>query len=167
MRVVTVFLENNGLILGALTTLTSYSTPFFFVGIGYQWTQDSQWFPYLNVGLQHRYTAPINVAGISNTAPVNTTDYTYRMQQESWLIMTKADIYKWKRFMPYLTAGMGASFNRISQLFVNAPDFANQLTGSTTHSSDFSYNFGGGIDFIVKDDFWLSLGYFFDDFGKK
>lgn len=161
------FLENNGLVLGNLTTLTSYSTPFFFVGIGYQWTQDSPWFPYFNLGLQHRYTAPINVAGISDTAPVTTTDYTYRMQQESWLIMTKADIYKWKRFMPYLTAGMGASFNRISQFFVNAPDFENQLTGSTTHTGDFSYSFGAGIDFIVKDDFWLSLGYFFDDFGKN
>jgi len=161
------FLENNGLILGNLNTLTSYSTPFFFIGLGYQWTQDSQWFPYLNVGLQHRYTAPVNVAGISNTASIGITNYTYRMQQESWLIMTKTDIYKWKRFMPYLTAGMGASFNRISQLFINAPDLANQLAGSTTHTGDFSYSFGAGIDFIVKDDFWLSLGYFFDDFGKN
>jgi opacity protein-like surface antigen len=160
------FLENNRLVLGNLNTLTSYSTPFFFIGLGYQWTQDAQWFPYLNVGLQHRYTAPINVAGNSNTT-LNTTNYTYHVQQESWLIMTKADIYKWKRFMPYLTAGMGVSFNRMSQLFVNTSNIANQLSGSTTLSGDFSYSFGGGIDFIVKDDFWLSLGYFFDDFGKN
>jgi opacity protein-like surface antigen len=34
-------------------------------------------------------------------------------------------------------------------------------------SSDFSYNVGAGIDYQVKDDFWPTLGYFYDYFGKN
>ncbi len=61
----------------------------------------------------------------------------------------------------------GASFNRISQFFFNAIIFANQLGGSTTLTGDFSYSIGAGIDYAVKDDFWLSLDYSYDDFGKN
>lgn len=152
--------------LGNFKTNTSYSSPFFFIGLGYQWSQDYKWFPHLNVGLQHRYTAPVIVSGEADVF-ARTFSYNYRLQQESWLVMTKADIYKWKRFMPFVTAGIGASFNRISQFFLNTPDFNGQLSAPKTLTSDFSYSVGAGIDFIVKDDFWLSLGYFFDDFGNN
>jgi opacity protein-like surface antigen len=93
--------------------------------------------------------------------------YNYRLQQESWLLMSKADIYKWKRFMPYVALGLGASFNRISQLFLNSTMFSNQLGGTTNLTSDFSYNLGIGLDYQVMDDFWLTLGYFYDNFGKN
>ncbi|MES2998946.1 MAG: hypothetical protein V4700_06480 [Pseudomonadota bacterium] len=165
------FLEspNGTTVLGNLRTGNSYSTPFFFVGIGYRWSQEYPWLPSINVGLQHRYTSPVNVYGFSQTPSVDPgpTNYNYRMQQESWLIMTKADIYQWKKLMPYVAMGLGVSFNRISQFFVNSPIFANQLSGSTTLTGDFSYSLGAGIDYPVKDDFWLSLGYFYDDFGKN
>lgn len=160
----------NGNVLGNLKTGNSYSTPFFFVGIGYRWAQDDNpWFPSVNMGLQHRYTSPVNVFGVSLVLSVDPVPsrYSYRLQQESWLLMTKADIYKWQRFMPYIALGLGASFNRISQLFVNSSSFANQLGGSTNLTSDFSYNVGAGIDYQVKDDFWLTLGYFYDNFGKN
>lgn len=159
----------SGSALGNLKTGNSYSTPFFFVGIGYRWARDNPWFPSVNMGLQHRYTSPINVFGVSQALSVDPapTSYNYRLQQESWLLMTKADIYKWQRFMPYVALGLGASFNRISQLFINSSTFANQLGGSTNLTSDFSYNVGAGIDYQVKDDFWLSLGYFYDNFGKN
>jgi opacity protein-like surface antigen len=163
-------LAPNGSVLGNLKTGNSYSTPFFFVGIGYRWAQDNNpWFPSVNMGLQHRYTSPINVFGVSQTPSVDPapTSYNYRLQQESWLLMTKADIYKWQRFMPYVALGLGASFNRISQLFVNSSTFANQLGGSTNLTGDFSYNVGAGVDYEVKDDFWLTLGYFYDNFGKN
>lgn len=161
---------SSGNVLGNLKTGNSYSTPFFFVGIGYRWAQDSNpWFPSVNMGLQHRYTSPINVFGVSQTPSVDPApmSYNYRLQQESWLLMTKADIYKWQRFMPYVALGLGASFNRISQLFVNSSSFANQLGGSTNLTGDFSYNVGAGIDYQVQDDFWLTLGYFYDNFGKN
>lgn len=161
---------SSGNVLGNLKTGNSYSTPFFFVGIGYRWAQDNNlWFPSVNMGLQHRYTSPINVFGVSQTPSVDPTptSYNYRLQQESWLLMTKADIYKWQRFMPYVALGLGASFNRISQLFVNSSSFANQLGGSTNLTGDFSYNVGAGLDYQVQDDFWLTLGYFYDNFGKN
>lgn len=142
---------------------SSYSTPFFFAGIGYRWAQPDVWFPNVNVGLQHRYTSPVNVNGEQPNGQL----YSYRLQQESWLIMAKADIFQWKKIMPYITAGMGASFNRISQLFFNAALIENQLGGSTTLTGDFSYSIGAGIDYAVKDDLWLSLGYSYDDFGKN
>ncbi|MEN9917186.1 MAG: hypothetical protein RLY40_1118 [Pseudomonadota bacterium] len=161
---------SNGNVLGNLQTGNSYSTPFFFVGIGYRWAQDNNpWFPSVNMGLQHRYTSPVNVFGVSQTPSVDPvpTSYNYRLQQESWLLMTKADIYKWQRFMPYVALGLGTSFNRITQLFVNSATFANQLRGVTNLTNDFSYNIGAGIDYQVKDDFWLTLGYFYDNFGKN
>ncbi len=171
MEVLMVFLiGSNGNVLGNFQKGNSYSTPFFFVGIGYRWAQVSNpWFPSVNMGLQHRYTSPINVFGVSLTPSVNPTptSYNYRLQQESWLLMSKADIYKWKRLMPYIALGLGASFNRISQLFINSAMFGNQLGGSTNLTSDFSYNVGAGIDYQVKDDFWLTLGYFYDNFGKN
>ena len=80
--------------------------------------------------------------------------------------MSKADIYEWKRFMPYIALGLGASFNRISQFFINSAMFGISLEVLLT-TSDFSYNVGAGIDYQVKDDFWLTLGYFYDNFGKN
>jgi hypothetical protein len=125
---------SNGNVLGNLQTGNSFSTPFFFVRIGYRWAQDNiPWFPSVNMGLRHHYPSPVNVFVVSQTPSVNPipTSYNYRLLQESWLLMSKADIYKWKRFMPYVALGLGASFNRISQLFVNSATFANQLGGVT------------------------------------
>lgn len=116
------------------------------------------------MGLQHRYTSPVNAFGV--TSKNNLPSYNYRLQQESWLIMSKVDIYKWQKLMPYIAVGLGASFNRISQFFVNANNINSQISGSKTLTGDFSYSLGTGIDYAVKEDLWLSLGYFYDDLKK-
>lgn len=151
-----------------LQTTSSYSTPFFLAGIGYLWTQYSQWLPSMNMGIQHRYTAPVDVNGRSTTPFISpqTTNYRYRVQQENWLLMAKADIYRWV-LMPYIAAGMGVSFNRVSQFFVDAPTNLNKWEGTTKTSSDFSYSIGAGIDYPIRNDLWFTLGYSYDFFGKN
>jgi opacity protein-like surface antigen len=158
-----------GALDGIFKTASSYSTPFFLAGIGYLWSQDYQWLPKVSVGLQHRYTSPVNVFGLPTVTPSvgAVTSYTYKVQQENWLVMTKADIYQWKKLMPYVAAGLGVSFNRITQLFVDAGINTHKLIADPNTSSDFSYSIGAGIDYAVKNDLWLTLGYSYDSFGKN
>jgi opacity protein-like surface antigen len=69
--------------------------------------------------------------------------------------------------MPYLNLGLGTSWNHISQ---TEPQIAVQgnpviLNTDSKTTTDWNYNIGVGLDFIVVTNFWLSLGYSYDTFG--
>lgn len=69
-------------------------------------------------------------------------------------------------FHPYLTAGLGAAFNEVSDYTTNVPPFLTFTRVYEDHTeTSFSYMVGIGIDFDVFENFRLGVGYRFTDLG--
>ncbi|WP_232019637.1 outer membrane protein [Candidatus Rickettsiella viridis] len=91
------------------------------------------------------------------------------LSQNSLLANLKMDIYRWGRIMPYVNLGLGASWNESKQQapFID-PDnpLISVSTASSLQMTSFSYQVGAGLDFLVIKNFWLSLGYNYNNFGR-
>lgn len=159
------------------------ASPLYFQGeLGYVWTQpftrftsNNLFLPFMSLGVQYRYTKPITVTtaftatDIATSSPGPVLPLPYRIEQESVLLNWKIDIYRWlDRVMPYLALGLGTSWNRTSQVIPINPDPEESGTINTysNTNTDLSYSIGIGLDFIVTTNFWLSLGYSYDNFGR-
>jgi opacity protein-like surface antigen len=150
--------------------------PFFSAAIGHLWSFPTTYLPFISVGLQYRYTAPIVMSGViyditgGNVNLDQSLFDRYQIKQQSYSVLTKMDLYRWQNFMPYFSFGLGASWNRINQFSTLAfsPTVAPlELLANTDTNTDFTYSLGVGIDYMVNQDLWLSLGYAYDDFGKN
>lgn len=152
--------------------------PFFSAAIGHLWTLPTNYFPFISMGLQYRYTSPTVMSGFAyNVLADNTIDFDhsyfsrYQIKQQSCSIVTKMDLYRWQNFMPYFSLGLGASWNRINQFSTTAFDLEPvqpmEFFATENTSNDFTYSLGIGIDYIANPDLWLSLGYSYDSFGKN
>jgi opacity protein-like surface antigen len=151
--------------------------PFFSTAIGYLWKLQTDYLPFISVGLQYHYTTPIVMSGyiyevnLDNSINLTHSLYSrYQVKQQSCSLQTKMDLYRWQNLMPYFAFGLGASWNRINNFSTLAFDPALDdlsFLASTNTSSDFTYNLGVGIDYLVNPDLWLSLGYTYDSFGKN
>ncbi|OIZ94991.1 hypothetical protein A1D18_02485 [Candidatus Rickettsiella isopodorum] len=154
------------------------SSPIYFQGeVGYTWKNpfafdpDSRFFPFMGLGIQYRYTDQVSLDTPTNFFGIATRTVPYRLEESSALLNWKIDFYQWfNRLMPYLNLGLGTSWARTSQT-LPIPANPNNPTGTlvTTDSqttTNWSYNIGAGFDFIVVTNFWLSLGYSYDNFGQ-
>ena len=93
--------------------------------------------------------------------------YQYDIQSRQLLLEGKL-LYHWQRYHPYLSAGMGASWNTSLNYNVNIQPafttFSNQFANNMQTS--FSYLVGLGVDVDLTDALRLGLGYRFTDFGS-
>lgn len=167
---------------GNMLVQTDKATPpFFSAAIGHLWALPTNYFPFISMNLQYRYTSPTIMSGFlyDITANIINLDHSYfaryQIKQQSCSIVTKMDLYRWQNFMPYFSLGLGASWNKINQFSTTAFDLdpdpesmtPMEFFATKNTSSDFTYNLGIGIDYIVNPDLWLSLGYSYDGFGKN
>lgn len=149
------------------------------IGAGFLWSDlhqtDSPYFPFLSLGLQYQYTnfdnkktsMRLNISDINTGEVVLSPEASYVFSQNSLLANLKLDLYRWDRVMPYVNLGLGASWNQAKDktpftLFAGKADL---ITG-TTRNTSFSYNLGAGLDFLITERFWLSLGYNYNNFGR-
>lgn len=150
-----------------------------FVETGLLWTQPfphySPYFPYANLGLRYQTN---NVDGI--TVPmtlnimlddINFTDTApYKFMQNSLWTTAKVDVYRWDRFMPYVSGAIGITWHQVkpqnsfSFLKIKDVPLATYVTAGD-NTREFSYNLGAGVDYMVTNNFWLSLGYQYTYYG--
>jgi opacity protein-like surface antigen len=154
------------------------SSPIYFLGeVGYIWTHpftsnpNSFFLPFMSLGIQYRHTKPVTLTTVALPENQAAVIIPYRVEQNSALLTWKIDFHQWfNRVMPYLNLGLGASWNHTSQAEpVNSnpglPDQPLVNTNSKTNTA-WNYSLGAGLDFIVATNFWLSLGYSYDNFGQ-
>lgn len=156
------------------------TSPVYFQGeVGYLWNDpftlgyNNPYFPFMSLGIQYRHTKSVTLETPFTVENVQFPQaFPYTIEQNSVLLAWKIDLYQWLgRIMPYLNFGLGASWNHTSQKAPTAlaPDF---ITGSVSQNSDpkqntdWNVNVGAGLEFIVATNFWLSLGYSYDSFGR-
>lgn len=159
------------------------------IGAGWAWSQlypqNPNYFPYVSLGLQYQYTNLNNKKTLVDFNGYATDlgnkvnfDYfgntNYIFSQISLLGNLKIDLYRWRYVMPYINLGLGVSSNRTKQnknfyiqetAVVFRPEFFEIVTPNKRNVA-FSYNVGLGLDFPIKNNFWLSLGYVYNDLGK-
>lgn len=106
----------------------------------------------------------------ADSQSANTYTYSYDINAHQLLAEAKLlyNCQQYKRFHPYVVAGMGAGFNAAHNYQVNIQPafttFSNQFPNQDTTS--FSYSIGLGIDMDMTNKLRLGLGYRFADLGK-
>ncbi len=148
-----------------------HGAPMLVVGTGYTWGRYYDWFPDLSLGAQFTYTGQAKISGTINQyslAQFENYSYNYKFRRMTLLAVGKADIYNLANFMPYLTAGLGVSFNKTSnyeeQPLSHVTPRISPGFGSATNNY-FSYMVGVGVDYALCDNLWLSLEYNYGNFG--
>lgn len=107
----------------------------------------------------------------NNLERQSVSDTYYDFSQSSLLGVLKLDLYRWQRVMPYINLGLGTAWRQAKQkepLYVNSrEDMENigVLPTGNLKTRTFAYSVGAGFDFPITENFWLSLGYQYNDFG--
>ena len=99
----------------------------------------------------------------------DTYQYKYSIKSEQVLVESKFLMNNFYRGLhPYLSAGLGAAFNKSKDYSVNNPTFLtfSPLFRANTETS-FTYNVGFGIDFDIPKYWRVGVGYRFTDLGKS
>ena len=139
--------------------------------IGKRWVHDQSIFPIIALGLRYQHFFESDIDG-------SVTQYSnplYRNYSYQWPISTnivslnsKLNIVQFKQFLPYVSAGVGAAFNRsgdyeespyttITPRF--SPDYASK------NKSNFYYDLGLGVDMLLTPQWMISLGYNYQSIG--
>ncbi|HCU5989334.1 TPA: SPOR domain-containing protein [Legionella pneumophila] len=140
------------------------------IGGGYRFT--NMILPEISVGIyySHFFNMDINGQVIQYSLP-EFTNYNYQWKVKSDLVLAsvKANIFRWKNLMPFVQGGVGASSNRASQYYENAlPDVTPRISPNfANHTATvFAYQLGAGLDWEIRPQWLLSLGYEYSDLGK-
>ncbi len=134
-----------------------------FLGVVYQFLP--KWAAQVGISYTQPSTFILEGIELQNTAS-RSYDYNYNVTARQLLIEGHL-VYDWNIYHPYISFGMGPSFNSVShwQSFpppdaVNAPSFVND------NNEAFSFMTGFGVDVDVMKNVRLGIGYKFSDFGK-
>lgn len=140
------------------------------IGGGYRFT--NMILPAVSVGIYYSHFFNMDIDGqvIQYSLP-EFTNYNYQWKVKSDLVLAsvKANVLRWKNLMPFVQGGLGVSSNRASQYYESAlpdvtprisPNFANHTT------TVFAYQLGAGLDWEIRPQWLLSLGYEYSDLGK-
>lgn len=145
----------------------------FSIAGGYTWITHQAWLPFFSLGanLSHYFPAKINGQILQYGLPQFLNyNYTFKTQSTTLLATAKANIVRLGNVSPYVSAGVGSAFNRVTSFQEYSkssntiprlpPDFQN----NTSHH--FSYLLEIGMDYILQNNIWLSVGYQYSDLGK-
>jgi hypothetical protein len=154
-----------------LTPKEHYSANNLMLETGFLWSEPYQvgspYFPFVSLGLRYQYSNFSNKKTLMKLS-INgeTSQNNYKLSQNSLLANLKMDFYRWDRVMPYANLGLGVSWNKNKP---QGPFFTDggitKWTSSSSQNKSFSYQVGIGLDYLVAENFWLSLGYSYDNFG--
>jgi opacity protein-like surface antigen len=128
----------------------------------------------LQAGIQYDYFGSVSASGLNGAGiePATSTfyDYQYQLQTQQLLFLGKFLFSVRHLFHPYVTAGVGAAFNRASgyNAVTSQTGSVNLTPGfSSNTQASFSYSVGLGLDIDIDPHARLGIGYRFSDFGKS
>lgn len=133
--------------------------------LGYRWHQKKNFIPYTNLSLQYKHYMNANINGtIDQYTLPGFVNYNYQIRYgaDMFVLNAKIDLIERRKIMPYVSGGLGVSLTHIN-------DYTETPTSGVTarFSPDFQGNtikrlvatVGAGLDYIVTDTIWLTLGY--------
>lgn len=145
----------------------------FGVMAGRRWQRDNQWFPSYSLGVFYQYFFEINAGGVVTQYSLpEFTNYKYNLNLASNLVMAAAKLNLFEfaqKASPFINGGIGGAFNKSSGYSEVAlagvtprvsPGFANHTT------NQFAYMIGAGIDYKIKPQWIVSVGYNYVNLGN-
>jgi len=138
---------------------------------GYQWATAHQWLPFYNIGVDYTYFPATNINGhiFQYSLPQFWNyAYQYKIMRQTLLGTLKANFFRYHNLMSFFEVGLGGTANTMGH-FTEVPH-----SGITPRSSPFfhekttsyfSYRLGAGLDYIIAAQWWLGIGYYYQDFG--
>jgi opacity protein-like surface antigen len=154
-----------------LFTLSQNNQGVFTGAVGYRFTNYSQWFPVVALALRYKHAFSAGVGGnvIQYSSP-EFTNYTYnwKIHSDALFATSKINLLQFGRFLPYFTAGVGVAINKGASYRETAfplvtPRISPAFRGHT--NTEFAYNAGLGLDYLVAPQWILSLGFEYQDLG--
>lgn len=137
---------------------------------GYRWILERDWISALTLGANYTYffNSAVNGQVIQFSLPQFTNyNYTWKTASNLFIANSKLNFINFHQFSPYVTGGIGASFNhcRYSEaaLVGVTPRISPNYTDKS--SSQFAYILGAGIDYQINPQFIMSAGYQYSDLG--
>ena len=136
---------------------------------GYVWSRQTHWLPMSSLGLEYSYAIPAKTVGTLEqySDPSDTYEYQYKVAHHTLQLVGKVDLLRWQQWMPYLSAGLGTTWNRFTsynEVPLTGDEKASPQFPSQT-KLNFSYSLGTGVDYIFTKNLWGSLGYRYDHLG--
>jgi opacity protein-like surface antigen len=106
---------------------------------------------------RYQINGDVSSSNVQGTAP-----YHYKLQLQQLLAESKM-LHKKNRYLPYISAGIGAGWVTTSHFSTNFP---HKLSFSGYALPNPSYSLGAGLDFFITEKFRLGMGYRFMSFGN-
>ena len=142
------------------------------VQAGRRWETSNKWLSAISLGAQYQYFFASNVSGqVVQFALPQFTNYNYKWRTDSNVILghAKLNFIDYKRFSPYVSAGVGAAFNTNGHYFEDAlPVVTPRISPNyqAYSKSQLAYIFGTGIDFRFSPELIMSVGYQYSNLGQ-
>lgn len=139
----------------------------FFTALGgYQWHNEGNFLPYYSLLLHYEHQFDANISGtIQQYGLPQFRNYNYAMALSTDIVnvMGKVDLMQYEMLLPYVSVGLGAAFNRVSGYSESPIPSVNPARISPAYNSktktNFAYALGAGIDVILNQHWWMTVGY--------
>lgn len=149
-----------------------HSQPMLALMAGYRWQQARSWIPAYSLALRYQHVFSQNIVGTISQYSLpefNNYYYSWAMDANIVSLYSKINLYQYDRVLPYFALGLGGASNHTRGYQETAlsgvtprisPNFAARSEGQ------FSYTLGAGIDFLVRPQVIISLGYEYQSLGS-
>jgi opacity protein-like surface antigen len=134
--------------------------------VGYRWVNNNRkYFPYTNVYFQYRSYINDDIKGsVEQFSLPEFTNYDYEMTYSADLLTIngKFDLVEYKKFMPYVAAGIGLVMNSVYDYSESPTANVTPRTSpgyTTNNTNHLALTLGAGIDYILTENYWITLGY--------
>jgi len=145
--------------------------PMVAVFVGKRWKRDSAWLPAYALGVRYEslFTTTVHGSISQYSLPEFTNyDYTWNIVSNLLFASAKVNIYHYKQLLPYVAAGIGGAFNRMSNYEEKAlpgvtPRYTPGFQDST--KTQLAYHLGVGLDVQLTQGMLVSLAYQYMNLG--
>lgn len=137
--------------------------------LGTEVTLNSKWD--LQLGVSFYKPEDISSSGVLvqgvDPQSADSFNYSYHLKSSQLLIEGKILRVFNKIYWPYLSLGLGATFNKASNYQTNVPPFLTFTPNFADHKvTHFAYSLGTGIDVSIQENIRLGIGYRYVDLNK-
>lgn len=146
-------------------TVNNPKAGIFQYNLGYQWHDESPYFPYTSFFLQYRHYFRTNITGnVVQFSLPTFNNYQYKMSYEADMLTLngKFDLINYHHFLPYVSAGLGFIVNHLNDYSESVhpnvtPRIPPSYQGNTKLKG--ALTLGVGIDYLISQHYGLTLGY--------
>ena len=133
--------------------------------MGYRFHREAVFLPYISTFFQYQYYFSSNIKGtVEQYSLPEFLNYNYVQSYDTnqYMLMGKFDLFQVWKVLPYISGGVGVVSSSLDTYNETALPGVTARTNPAYRANTISqaaYTLGVGLDFIVTDHIWMTLGY--------